>query len=173
MRELIDAFVTHLERFARRDDRGALAKLRRGVGRPPGGAVEALPFVVPFLPPDERTANAFFVVASLFGLHPELGGHGNLGDVFFRLGNHESAQKRFIALLDCHEDDLAEHLRRAVTLARSKDVAIDYRQLLRDLSHWSHPRRFVQLAWARAYWGAPAHVNEPVSVQDTTTTGKE
>ncbi|HYD40347.1 MAG TPA: type I-E CRISPR-associated protein Cse2/CasB [Anaeromyxobacter sp.] len=170
MRELIDAFVTHLEGLARRDDRGALAKLRRGLGRPPGTTVDALPYVVPFLPQDEKGARTFFLVAGLFGLHPELGGRGNFGAVFGQLGEHESAQRRFVALLDSHEDELPEHLRRAVTLARSKNVAVEYRKLLRDLTYWSHPHRFVQLEWARAYWGHPDQSSEPGPEQLSTST---
>jgi CRISPR system Cascade subunit CasB len=154
--EQIDRFITHLEGFVRRDDRGALAKLRRGLGRPSGEAVEALPIVIPFLPDDDRRADAYFMVASLFGLHSELGGRGNLGDVFRRVGQHESAQKRFVALLNCHQDQLGEHLRHAVTLARSQNVPIDFRQLLRDVCYWTHPDRFVQLDWAKAYWGSTA-----------------
>jgi CRISPR system Cascade subunit CasB len=169
--ELIDRFVTHLEGFERRQDRGALAKLRRGAGRAPAWAVEALPLVVPFLPPDDGRANAFFMVAALFGHHPEPGGSGNFGEVFRRLGDHESAQKRFVALLNCHVDELGEHLRHAVTLARSNNVPIDFRCLLRDLTHWSHPDRFVQLAWARAYW---KHAGNPGDDAHTpTATAKE
>ncbi len=162
--ELIDRFVDHLEGLERREDRGALAKLRRGVGRRPGEAVESLPLIVPFLPFDDRQADAFFCVAALFGLHPEPGGRGNFGDVFRGLGEHESAQKRFVALLNCHEDELGEHLRHAVTLARFKNVPIDFRQLLRDLTYWTHPERFVQLEWAKAYWGHAARHDD-----DTTT----
>lgn len=151
--DLIDRFVGYLEGLARKEDRGALAKLRRGAGKRPGSAVDALPLVVPFLPADPWQADAFFTVSALFGLHPEPGGRGTMGDVFRQLGEHESAQKRFVALLNSHEDELREHLRHAVTLARSKDVPINYRQLLRDLTNWTHPDRFVQLEWARAYWG--------------------
>lgn len=168
--ESIDRFVTHLEGLARREDRGALAKLRRGAGRALGGAVDTLPLIVPFLPSDDRTAGSYFVVASLFGLHPESGGSGNFGDAFRRLGDHESAQKRFVALLNAHADDVAEHLRRAVALARSANVAIDYRRLLRDLTHWSHPDRFVQLAWARSYWG---HAEEGKDEPNPFATAKE
>lgn len=156
MPELIEAFVSHLEGLARRQERGAIAKLRRGAGRGAGGAVEALPFIVPFLPADDGAAEAFFLVGALFGMYPEPGGIGNFGDTFRRLGDHESAQKRFVALLDAHRDDVGEHLRHAVSLARSRDVPIDFRRLLRDLTFWNHPERFVQLAWARSYWGRAA-----------------
>lgn len=160
MPELIDAFVSHLEGLARRKDRGAIAKLRRGTGRTAGSAVDALPLIVPFLPSDDRAAESFFLVGALFGMHPEPGGTGNFGDAFRRLGDHESAKKRFLALLNAHADDVGEHLRHAVSLARAKDVPIDYRRLLRDLTHWSHPERFVQLAWARSYWGRAAGADE-------------
>jgi CRISPR system Cascade subunit CasB len=155
-REQIDRFVSYLEGLERRGDRGALARLRRGAGRRPGDAVDMLPLVVPFLPPGDWDTEVFFTAASLFALHPEAGGGGNFGATFRALGDYDSAKKRFAALLDCHEDELGEHLRHAVTLARSKGARIDYRQLLWDLTHWTHPDGFVQLEWARAYWGRPA-----------------
>lgn len=155
-REHIDRFVAYLEGLERRGDRGALAKLRRGAGKKPGASVDALPLVVPFLPQDNWDTEAFFTVAGLFALHPEPGGAGNFGATFRALGDHESAKKRFAALLDAHEDEVSEHLRHAITLARSKGARVDYRQLLWDLTHWTHPDRFVQLEWARAYWGGMA-----------------
>lgn len=159
-REHIDRFVAYLEGLERRGDRGALAKLRRGAGRKPGESVDALPLVVPFLPQGDWDTRSFFTVGALFALHPEPGGGGNFGATFRALGDHDSARKRFAALLDAHEDELGEHLRHAVTLARSKGARVDYRQLLWDLTHWTHPQRFVQLEWARAYWGRPADPTE-------------
>lgn len=146
-------FIEHLEGLARREDRGALAALRRGLGKPAGSVTAMMPLVVPFLPRTRDSHGAYFLVASLFALHPESTHEGNMGTTFRQLGDHESAKRRFIALLDCHEDDLHDHLRHAVSLARAKNAPINYRLLLEHCLRWNEPDRAVQLGWAREYWG--------------------
>ncbi|MCK9459124.1 MAG: type I-E CRISPR-associated protein Cse2/CasB [Proteobacteria bacterium] len=147
-----DRFIGHLEALAKREDRGALANLRRGLGKPPGACAAMMPLIVPHLPEDRREHLAYFLVATLFALHPESARTGNMGTTFRRLGDNESAEKRFVALLDSHADELGARLRHAVSLARSKAEPINYRQLLDDVLGWDHPERVVQLAWARQYW---------------------
>ena len=60
-------FIARLESLAKREDRAALAALRRGLGKPPGTVAEMAPYVEPAFDgaPDEA-----YIVASLFGLHP-------------------------------------------------------------------------------------------------------
>jgi CRISPR system Cascade subunit CasB len=147
-----DRFIGHLEALAKREDRGALANLRRGLGKPPGASAAMMPLLVPYLPDDQREHWAYFLVATLFALHPECARAGNMGTTFRRLGDNESAEKRFVALLDSHVDELGERLRHVVALARSKTEPVNYRQLLDDVLLWNHPERIVQLAWARQYW---------------------
>ena len=65
---------------------------------------------------------------------------------------NESLEKRFIGLLNCHRDDLPNHLRQAVSLLKSKDVQINWRRLLKDILSWDHEARFVQQQWAREFW---------------------
>jgi CRISPR system Cascade subunit CasB len=146
-----ERFVSFLHALAAREDRGALAALRRGLGRPP--PAEMLRLVERYVPEDRPWARDwYYLTAALFGLHPESGGRGNLGETFRQLGDNESAQKRFVALLDSHADDLPHRLRQAVGLARSKNAAIDWLQLLTDLLRWDSENRTVQTRWARAYW---------------------
>ena len=52
-----------------------------------------------------------------------------------------------------HPDDLPFFLRQAVSFLKSKDVPINWHQLMRDINHWNHPDRFVQHNWANAFWG--------------------
>ena len=47
----VETFLAYLRGLAKRDDRGALAALRHGLGQPPGTAAEMHPYVVQFLPP--------------------------------------------------------------------------------------------------------------------------
>jgi CRISPR system Cascade subunit CasB len=156
-REVIDRFVKHLESLRERQDRAALARLRRGLGKEPGTVAEMHAVVLSRLPASLslREENWFYLVASLFAAHPERGGEGNLGRSFARLAakrDSASIEKRFVALLDAHEDDLASHLRHAVSLLASDTVAVDWRQLLADLLRWDHPNRIVQRSWARGFW---------------------
>ena len=106
--------VRHLQRLAERDDRAALAALRRGLGKPPGTVAAMFPHVVPYVP--DRAVRAgeegpYYVVAALFALHPDGGAGGDLGWTMRRLGGHASAEDRFRALLECRADDLPHHLR--------------------------------------------------------------
>jgi CRISPR system Cascade subunit CasB len=160
-----DTFVKHLERLRDTNDRAALARLRRGLGRPPGTVAETFPLVQPWLPDNmqSRRENAFYLVASLFASHPEPGGAGNLGAAFARLAaqrDSASIEQRFVALLNCHEDDLADHLRHAVSLLAASDVPVNWRQLLADVQHWGHPSRSVQRRWARSYWAGNGPAEE-------------
>jgi CRISPR system Cascade subunit CasB len=157
-----ERFVEYLEELERNEDRAALAALRRSLGKSPGEAAEAHRYVLPFNPAT-REESAYYLVGGLFALHPHCWRRGegdrnliNLGASFARLGSEvesKSIEKRFVALLNCHEDDLAEHLRHAISLLRSKEIPVDWIELLKDLRNWNHPDRFVQLSWARAFWG--------------------
>lgn len=149
----IGRFITHLETLREGNDRGALAALRRGLGSPPGGAPSTYPHILPWAPQNRRGEDACYIIAPLFALHPEAGGAGNLGKAFSRVEDQsESLERRFVALLNCHREDLSYHLRQAVSLLKAKDVTIDWRQLLRDVLFWDHEERFVQQQWARDFW---------------------
>jgi CRISPR type I-E-associated protein CasB/Cse2 len=160
------AFVAFLHGLAEKEDLGALAALRRGLGLPPGEAPQMHPFVVPWLPRDARPwdEEPFYLVGTLFALHPAIARDEDLPDfgaAFARLDRGESggAERRFVALLDCRREDLPEHLRHAVALLRSKEVPVPWGQLLADVRRWGLPGRPVQRQWARSFWGA-ARVEE-------------
>lgn len=73
-----------------------------------------------------------------------------------------STDKRFVRLLNCHEEDLPRQLRHAVRLLASgldDEVRahrllhpVDWIRLLYDVRHFGHPNRFVQEHWARQFW---------------------
>ena len=127
------------------------------------GTPEMYPYVVPFLS-SETTHNEqeqYFLIASLFALHPaESPKRISIGITFRQMWNgSESIEKRFINLLSADPADIDVHLRHAVSLARSYKTPINYHQLLHDLKYWSHSDRFVQLNWARDFWGTSESVN--------------
>jgi CRISPR system Cascade subunit CasB len=153
-------FITYLESL--RDDRAALAALRRGLGQPAGSVPDMYRYVVPWLPAEApaRLEDATYMVAALFAYHPAAGGTGNMGDHFAHTrdpqGDNTAIERRFIALLAAHPDDLGFYLRQAVSFLRSKEVPVNWHQLLSDVLAWSHPDRYVQKRWARAFWGRSA-----------------
>lgn len=158
-----ERFINYLNELADNEDRAALAALRRSLGKSPGEAAEAHRYVLRFNP--ERWDEwAYYLIAGLFAMHPESWRKAegdkrltNFGASFTwmksKADSDSSIERRFVALLDCHEDDLADHLRHAVSLLRSKETPVDWLQLLRDLRNWNHEDRFVQRNWARAFWG--------------------
>lgn len=165
-------FIEHLEKLL--DNRGALAALRRGLGKPPGRAPEMHPYVVPWLPaePSAWAEAPYYLVAALFAYwhqgrtEPDRSPPENLGASFARLRDEQrrqsgqepdSTERRFVGLLNSHPDDLPQHLRHAVALLRSHDVAVDWAQLLQDIRDWGWESRGVQRRWARSFWrkGAP------------------
>jgi len=166
-------FIAHLRKLADEDDRAALAALRASFRDPNAMAAAACPYVVPFLPAEEnlRRDQAYFLVAALFAIHPDAGGDGvSLGHAFraindqqegFSKGDNESLRGRFVALLDADAEDLPEHLRHAVSLARARQQPLDWERLLRDVLDWGHPSRHVQRRLARDFWRATQDAPDP------------
>jgi CRISPR system Cascade subunit CasB len=162
-----NAFIAFLTKLGTDENRAALATFRKGLGKESGSSMDMYRYLGPFLyekitPWEEKS---IFLTASLFALNPEHGGTGNMGSVFKRISlstGSESIEKRFVALLESHPDDLADRLRHAVALSKSKGVPIDWNNLYQDIRHWSNPSGFVQKNWARAYWGYVKNENEGV-----------
>ncbi len=162
-----EAFIARLERLVKEGDRGALATLRRGLGKEiPFEAYRFMPFS-----PAEWQERAALLVGPLFALwhqgKDELGKtqeDEDLGDSMLQLVNAmvrkgterdramKSVERRFSALLNCHVDDLKPHLRHAVSLLRSYEVPVNWRLLMRHVQHWSHENHWVQHEWARSFW---------------------
>lgn len=166
-------FADFLRTLVDREDRAALAALRRGLGKQPGEAAESHRYVVPFTGDLSIQREAtFYLVAALFARHQESWSDGgepgprNLGASIERLAARTegtSVERRFVALLNSHPEDFAEHLRHVVGVLKAGDVPIDWAQLLRDLQQWDREDRRVQRAWARAFWGRRPPADEPPS----------
>lgn len=163
-------FVTYLETLAAADDRGALAALRRGLGRPPGTVPDMFPYVVRRLPDNVRPGSweehCYYLIAALFAYHPVGAPDGNLGSHFARaLDSHnpdrnEATERRFVALLTAHPDDLHFYLRQAISFLRSKDeTSVNWHQLMWDLRDWGYAERrtATQKRWATQFWRRSAN----------------
>ena len=103
----------------------------------------------------------YYIIASLVGLYPTLGWQHSDGKQLTHLGaslallkddSGDSLEKRFVALLNAHVDDLPEHLRQAISLLKSKDKPVNWLRLLRDLKQWDREDRRVQRLWAKGFW---------------------
>lgn len=166
-------FIGHLKWLLEKseDGRGAMANLRRGLGKPPGTVYQMDRYVLPKLPKDaaQRQEDAYYLVGALFAYWHQSkekadSTGGNMGKSLRALveqqvaagsdrDNAEKAiEKRLNALLNAHRDDLTEHLRRIVALLKSKDVSVNWAQLLHDISGWDWDNRTVQHVWARGFW---------------------
>jgi CRISPR system Cascade subunit CasB len=178
-------FIDHLEWLVKEKDRGALAALRLGLGKPPGTAREMDRHVLPHLPPESglplgvkvKQEDAYYLVGALFAFwHQGKGGLAanppeNLGASLHVMVEKAVAtdasnrkyedkwkdaekriEKRLTALLNCHQDDLPEHLRHDISLLKAEDIPVNWLQLLRDIQNWHRESRDVQRAWARRFW---------------------
>ena len=165
--------VRRLIDLARQQDRGAMAALRTGLGKPPGAAPRMLPIVAPFLTSDEGPATkAAFITAALFAKHPEHAQLGSLGASLWRAtkrdginpdGKHGEAgvEARLVAALDSDPEDLPRHLDGLVSLCESAGAKMDWHQFYRDVHALLGTNEKYQISirtrWAREFWRGPAH----------------
>jgi len=160
--------IEHLLHLDAVEDRAAMAVLRRGNSRSAAATLAVAPIVERFLSPDipvgawER--DVAYLIGSLFALHRRHRDGVPFARAFRCLSekkDSQSIEKRFVALLDAHRDDLAEHLRHAVRLLAAEELGFDWQRLMEDLRHWNHDERWVQRRWARDYWGSRADETPP------------
>ena len=172
-----DRFIQHLQGL----DRGALAKLRRSLAFEPGTHVPAFSYVEPFASEDGSRRKAHYLAAGLFALNPR---HINGGDFGWsvrelqRQHESESTEARFLVLLDADPEQLPNRLRQMVSLVKSKEVGVNWSRMLTDLLGWNHPDRYVQIRWARSFYGAAPEQtpeesdNAEAKTPDATTDGE-
>lgn len=173
---------------------GALARLRRAVGTPPGAVSEVWEETIGLVPEsrlgrtDEPSAAEFAVhhAMTLFALHRQgrsryahvrdIGTGTALARLARRRGSEgesEGVRRRFDALLTAaHPAEGAHHLRGLVLLLRSEEIGLDYGHLAEDLSAlWTPQRRnSVRLTWARQYRGARTQSPEQHGDSESTDT---
>lgn len=152
-------FISYLEELANRDDRGVLAALRRGLQYEPGTCIDMYPHIIPWLQKIKGKWNRdlHYLIASLFAYHPSSGIIGNMGDVFRQIslgsGENNSLEQRFTTLLRSNPEDLAIHIRQAISLAKSKNIPINWHELFYDLKRWPYESNFPSYEkWANSFW---------------------
>lgn len=180
-----EGFVGYLNGLKEREDRAALAALRRGLGKEPGTEIDAYKHILRFNPP-EREETWYCLVAALFALHPadwHIEGPGrprvtNFGASLYRLWQQREAgrdgvERRLVALLNAHLDDLPDKLRHAVSLLRAEEIPVDWVQLIRDLRGWEADSRWVQRSWARAFWAGTSPAGEALGEPSPAVTAND
>lgn len=167
-----ERFIEYLVQLHGRGDRGALAALRRVLGRDLGDVPAADRVILPWVPPttSDRRAKAWYLVAGLFASHPMSDTAGGSFAWSFRrfceAHPRSSLEQRFQALLQAHVDEMPDHLRRLVQLLRAANIPVDWVRLLRDVKAWNDPERRVQRRWARDFWAVAPTVAKAESPTD-------
>jgi CRISPR system Cascade subunit CasB len=127
--------------------------------------------VAPFLPEQASGLweTTYYLIAALFALHPCLSSREaygpSLGKALRQADSGLGPERRLLALLGCKSEDLPNHLRHAVSYLRGRDVSIDYRQLMRDLSWWDAIDGDVQRRWGRDFWCGTLEENQQESAE--------
>jgi CRISPR system Cascade subunit CasB len=130
-----------------------------------------------------RYEEVYFLVATLMPLNRHSAQGKDLGQTLATLAgkaNREAVERRFNVLLDAQFDlvedwkpgggELAFRLRQLIRLAASKEVGIDWVQLVRDLKRWGDPEKRVQKRWASAFYAPPAPAPEPSKASNSSLT---
>lgn len=144
-----------------------LATMRRGLGRLPGSLPAMGKFYEAVMSTaDSRELRAEHAALCLYGLHqqsqriplhrPGIG----LGDALRALKKRadvsdSAVDRRFnAAATSTSVEELVAHLRGLVTQLRSKQITLDYSQLLNDLWSWEYPDGQSRV---RRQWGMQYH----------------
>ena len=151
-------FAEFLRGLADKEDRGALAALRRGLSANAAAAAAMHRYIVGWLHDEdsEWDVQRFYLVAALFGRYPSTNSarcnFGGSCRMLHQKKESDSVERRFVALLAADVESIGVHLRHAIALISTEDLPVDWAQLLRDLKWWRQPERRVQRRWAREFW---------------------
>lgn len=158
----VDYFVSRLETL----DAGGRARLKRNAGRSLNEARDAYQVFFSILPPrvtHERDQETYFLIATLYAVGTRreqprpFNPPRSLGASLRRIrGDSEerrvSLDKRVEALLEADREQVSFRLRQLVSLLAANELAVDWRQLLRDVRGWEIGEGRVQRRWAEHYF---------------------
>jgi CRISPR system Cascade subunit CasB len=146
-----------------KNDNGAKAALKRALSDEERHIRNTYSIILPHIPDiKEYQQKTWIFVACLSVYYPQVldrEDHKNFGYScrgLAQANNSEGTERRFRALLDTTTEDLQSPLTSLVRQIKSKDIRLDYPQLLSDLCRWDYPDQYVQIQdrWARTFWGA-------------------
>lgn len=165
-------------------DPGALATLRRNVGRSFDESPDSWPYVIMVTGRARWREPAAHLALGLFALHHQSKAPGALDKEGSTVGlatrrlrasrgdsgaSEQGVERRFRSALASETiDALGVHLRGLVALMRGADVPLDYSRLYRDLSTWLLPdrRHGVSLRWARDYYAIDPDQQQPTEPKE-------
>ncbi len=156
--------------------RAMLAKLRRGIGKPPGSMPELWPVTLDGLPEALQGTSsspskgewAVHTALTLFALHQQ--GKELKGKAMFREGESLGVSLRQLAMIYGDEarvkrrfdaaataqspEEFSNHLRGLIQLLKAEDVPLDYAALAEDLYWFQFPeaKDGVRLRWGRDFY---------------------
>lgn len=145
-------------------NRAGRAILKRNAGKTLAESHRALPVFFSLNPPelwqDEQLDGheCAWLVATLYCSMKGRRGASLADELRFVADRDDKArrpglERRMAHLLECRtNEELAFRLRQITKLLESQKRGLDWRQLLKDLTNWYHPERFVQKRWANAFF---------------------
>lgn len=161
-------FIRYIEAYRKEQNRGVLATLRRSLGIFPELDIRTFPFIFPGIKIAELKRyqeKVAFMIAALYALYHSGSGDiaasdepfWNLGDSFRLLSENDekgskSIERRLIALLNAHEDDLIQHLKKSMSLLKSRKIPINWIELAESMQNWTHHKRITQTRWAKSFY---------------------
>lgn len=163
VRPEIKDFMENLNELPKTD----ISILKRNAGFTIGQSRGATGIFFRILPPKvgSRFEEIYFLVATLYGLN-DGNISGNFGETMREVKKATGSANldRRMAILLESEFGLIENfkigggemgyrLRQNIKLAKSKEVGVNWEELLSDLCWWNDPEKRVQKRWARAYYG--------------------
>lgn len=159
-------------------DNGAKANLKRAMTGEPRHRRAAYPLFLRYLSETEENyrLEPWLLVTCLLAYYPQdivPENKSTFGDSARRLIADNSSggpERRFRALLNTASEDLRSPMTAMTRLMKSKNIPINYPQLLVDLCRWDHPDQYIQDKWARAFWNAPRRDETREGTDDVTTT---
>lgn len=160
-----------------KNDNGAKATLRRALSGEEHHIRNTYSIILRHIPDIKYQENWIFV-ACLSVYYPQAldrNDSRNFGYSCHGLANATNSagtDRRFRALLDTAAEDLRSPITSLVRQIKSKDIRLDYPQLLSDLCRWDYPDQYIQIQdrWARTFWGASVADEEPpISSSENTT----
>ena len=155
LNERATAFVADLQ--ARREDRGLMADLRRGLSK--ATASRSWPYIAQWCNlKNDRQRTIFQTVAASFAFNPNTTSEGNMGTTMRQLATGDGREAdglktfeaRFRRFLSCDTfSEVCERLPTVIRTTRAKGVVINHEELFKDLHYWGDR---VKIRWAHAYW---------------------
>jgi CRISPR system Cascade subunit CasB len=153
------------------NDSGAKAALRRALSDEERHIRNTYSIILPLIPDIKYQQENWIFVAclsvyypqALAREHPQNFGYSCRG--LASTTDSKGTERRFRALLDTAAQDLRSPLTALVRQIKSKDIRLDYPQLLSDLCRWDYPDRHIQVQdrWARTFWGAANTDEDPAT----------